>query len=260
MGCKALQIAVIGDIHGCNKTLNRLINVLIEKFHINKFYFVGDLVDRGLYSKEVVDRLLELHFDKNFMLGNHEDMMLDFLNRTERYDDSIWFDNGGIYTVQSFMDYDFIKNSRQQLSYTKIRSYFDSYMEFFNNFKEYLVVKMGDRKFLISHCGIYNFNKPPEKQYEGLSDVYKLQKYPYIWARNCDFSKKKYYDYIIIHGHTPLCSLGLTTDLKVPYINKNGDDIISVNLDTGCVYGYALSAIIIDENGEFSFESVDCAE
>lgn len=252
---------MIGDVHGCNKSLNKLLNVLIKKFRVNSFYFVGDLIDRGQYSKEVIDTLLKLDSDKHFLLGNHEDMMLDFLNGESRYNNSLWLDNGGIYTLQSFMGSDFTKNnSHMQLSYTKIRAYFNNYMQFFNSFKEYVVIKMGDRKFLISHCGIYNFNKPPEKQYEELSDTQKLQKYPYIWARNCDFSKKKYYDFIIIHGHTPLCSLGLTDNYKTPYINKNGKDIISVNLDTGCVYGYALSAMIIDEKGGFNFESVDCAE
>lgn len=255
-----MQIAVIGDIHGCNKSLNILINMLIKKYNINRFYFVGDLIDRGQYSKEVVDTLLELNIEKNFLLGNHEDMMLDFLSGILRYNDSIWLDNGGIFTLQSFLGSHFNEKHHEQLHYTGIRSYFVNYLQFFNNFKEYLIVQMEDKKFLISHCGIYNFNKPPGSQYEGLSDTQKLQKYPYIWARNCDFSKMKYYDYIIIHGHTPLCSLGLTDSFKVPYINKNGKDIISINLDTGCVYGYALSAIIINENGDFNFESVNCAE
>jgi serine/threonine protein phosphatase 1 len=119
---------------------------------------------------------------------------------------------------------------------------------------------MGNKKFLISHCGIYNFDKPIDEQYDGLSEVYKLQKYPFLWARNCDFSKKRYYDYIIIHGHTPVYSLGLVDNVKIPYVNKSADEIISINIDTGCVYGYALSAIIIDSDGEITFESIDCAD
>lgn len=255
-----MRIAIIGDVHGCYESLNELLNVLIKKFEINSFYFVGDLIDRGPYSKEVIDILLKLDYDKHFLLGNHEDMMLDFLDGELRYDNNLWFDNGGMPTLKSFLGCDFTKREGDLLGCLGIRRYFDDYLHFLNDFKEYLVIKIGDKNFFISHAGIYNFNKPPEKQYDGLSDTQKLQKYPYIWARNCDFSKKKYYDFIIIHGHTPLCSLGLTDNYKTPYINKNGKDIISINLDTGCVYGYALSAMVIDENGDFSFESVDCAE
>lgn len=255
-----MQIAIIGDIHGCQKSLKKLLNLLYKKFKIDSFYFVGDFIDRGPYSKEVLDILLELNSEKHFLLGNHEVMMLDFLNGELRYDDGLWLDNGGIPTLQSFLGDDFYKLKYGNLHSSEIKKYFAQYFSFFNNFKEYLVVRIGIKKFFISHGGIYNFNKPPDKQYEGLSETQKLHKYPYIWARNCDFSKIRYFDYIIVHGHTPIFSLGLTDKYKTPYINKNGNEIISINLDTGCVYGYALTAMIVDEEGEFSFESVDCAD
>lgn len=255
-----MQIAVIGDIHGCVKTLDILINEIFKKFQINEIYFIGDLIDRGPFSKDVIDLLLELPIKKDFMLGNHEDMMLDFLYNTKRYDDNIWLENGGIPTLQSFMGKAFTQVNYFHVNVKNIRNYFECYIDFFKSFKEYSVFEMGSKRFLISHCGIYNFDKPIDQQYDGLSEVYKLQKYPFLWARNCDFSKKRYYDYIIIHGHTPVCSLGLVNNVKVPYVNKSADGIISINIDTGCVYGYALSAIIIDSDGEVLFESIDCAD
>ena len=66
-----------------------MINEIFKKFQINEIYFIGDLIDRGPFSKDVIDLLLELPIKKDFMLGNHEDMMLDFLYNTKRYDDNI---------------------------------------------------------------------------------------------------------------------------------------------------------------------------
>jgi len=72
-------------------------------------YYIGDLIDRGPSSKDVIDLLLGLNVSKVFMLGNHEDMMLDFLYNTKRYDDYLWLENGGIVTLQSFMGADFLQ-------------------------------------------------------------------------------------------------------------------------------------------------------
>ncbi len=46
------SIYIIGDIHGCFTTLIRLIDRLPKN---SKIAFVGDMVDRGLQSKEVVE-------------------------------------------------------------------------------------------------------------------------------------------------------------------------------------------------------------
>ena len=46
---------IIGDIHGCFLTLNKL---LFDDLKINKsdtLYFLGDYIDRGPSSKQVID-------------------------------------------------------------------------------------------------------------------------------------------------------------------------------------------------------------
>ncbi|MBP6498246.1 MAG: metallophosphoesterase [Campylobacteraceae bacterium] len=88
-------IWVIGDVHGEYDILMQL----IQKLPINaKICFVGDLVDRGEKSAEVLDFVMaNNHF---CVLGNHELMML---NSTREHDTNcLWLINGGQETLNSY--------------------------------------------------------------------------------------------------------------------------------------------------------------
>ena len=54
------RIFFIGDIHGCSRTLRKLVNEVIGIRKSDRIYFVGDYIDRGSDSKGVIDFLLEL--------------------------------------------------------------------------------------------------------------------------------------------------------------------------------------------------------
>ena len=66
---------VIGDIHGKNQLLEKLI-----EYHgkDNQFIFLGDFIDRGETSREVVDYIIKLP-QKICLMGNHEDLLIRFL-------------------------------------------------------------------------------------------------------------------------------------------------------------------------------------
>ena len=49
------MVAVIGDIHGCFHTLKKLYALILKKYPDIPVCAVGDLVDRGKYSYEVVE-------------------------------------------------------------------------------------------------------------------------------------------------------------------------------------------------------------
>lgn len=75
------------------------------ELHDPKLVFVGDYIDKGPASAGVLKRLSELsaEFPENVtcLLGNHEQMMLDFLDApSARY--ARWFRNGASHTVESF--------------------------------------------------------------------------------------------------------------------------------------------------------------
>lgn len=50
---------VVGDIHGCYDQLTNLLKEIKFNFAKDRMFAVGDLVDRGSKSKEVLDLLYE---------------------------------------------------------------------------------------------------------------------------------------------------------------------------------------------------------
>src|ERR1041384_1650393 len=75
----------IGDIHGHLSLLDRLLASLTI-LPDDTIVFLGDYVDRGPNSRGVVERVMEIKAERGdrciCLLGNHEDMMLDYWRRT----------------------------------------------------------------------------------------------------------------------------------------------------------------------------------
>ncbi len=90
-------LAIIGDIHGRADLLEDLLQRIPEGFQI---VCVGDYVDRGEQSSEVIRMLVE-RTDVICLKGNHEDMLLKFLEDPERHGDR-WLRYGGLQTLHSF--------------------------------------------------------------------------------------------------------------------------------------------------------------
>lgn len=86
----------VGDIHGRADLLERLIPMLDDGM---TRVFVGDYIDRGEDSAAVLARLMES--GAICLKGNHEQMMLDFLDSPERRGGR-WLRNGGLQTLASF--------------------------------------------------------------------------------------------------------------------------------------------------------------
>jgi len=94
----------IGDIHGCNKTFRRLLELLALK-QGDVVFLLGDLIDRGPDSKGVVETVLGLRADGHDIrccLGNHEDMMLLAVHNGIFEDLLEWLENGGDATLESY--------------------------------------------------------------------------------------------------------------------------------------------------------------
>ncbi|CDM64681.1 metallophosphoesterase family protein [Pyrinomonas methylaliphatogenes] len=74
---------VIGDVHGRRKQLRALLEILPRDAHADRLILLGDLIDRGEDSPGVIADLIALRggADQVHVLrGNHEQMMLDFLD------------------------------------------------------------------------------------------------------------------------------------------------------------------------------------
>jgi serine/threonine protein phosphatase 1 len=91
----------IGDIHGCDVALQTLLDTLGLRSD-DTVVVLGDAVDRGPASRQVVERLLQLADECRlvFVLGNHEQMMVESLSDGTGIE--AWLRYGGAATLQSY--------------------------------------------------------------------------------------------------------------------------------------------------------------
>jgi serine/threonine protein phosphatase 1 len=97
------RIFVIGDVHGCARTLRYLVTQVIRLAPGDSLYLLGDLIDRGPDSKGVLDFIFQLAatgFNVTPVRGNHEEMCLRAPYNQSGMD--MWTANGGLATLESF--------------------------------------------------------------------------------------------------------------------------------------------------------------
>ena len=97
----ASTTCVIGDIHGCHYALANLLPRVLDR--ADTLVFLGDYVDRGPHSKEVVSTILAL-LPKNSprivpLMGNHDFLFLQYLSGQ---DTSLFLQVGGQQTLESY--------------------------------------------------------------------------------------------------------------------------------------------------------------
>lgn len=105
------RLYVVGDIHGRADLLERMLARISEDVASSapgeagaELVLLGDYIDRGDQSAAVIERLVALRDDPplpvQFLKGNHEAMMLDFLDGPER--SGAWLRHGGLATLFSY--------------------------------------------------------------------------------------------------------------------------------------------------------------
>ena len=191
-----MALYAIGDIHGCAKTLNALLD-RIAPSEDDHLVFVGDYIDRGPDSKGAIDRLIQLKDECKctFLRGNHEAMMLDFLNFNEL---GLWRINGGQATLDSYRTGKELNISEEHESFIRnTLLYYD------------------DPAFFFVHAGLKAH----------LSIEQNIEQYGeevYLWERShlaaSDFAWEK----PVVCGHTPQ-----REPIDRPEL---------ICIDTGCVY------------------------
>ena len=194
------QIFVVGDIHGCYILLKQIHKKILDKSNNtsgNKLLiYLGDYIDRGSKIKETIQALLNFqpdNFQQIFLLGNHEQMMLDFINNVQ---DSLylWILNGGNETLNSYgiKSTEFFNNetkSNETIRNELVNNIPKNHLQFFNNLT--LSYQWGEYFFV--HAGI-DPDVPLDKQ----------DKNTLIWQRKSKFlDNTKVFEKIIVHGHTP---------------------------------------------------------
>ena len=199
------RIFAIGDIHGCFDKLIALINKVDINFERDTLVFLGDYIDRGPSSYEVVDLMIKLKRNYRkivFLKGNHEEMLLNFISGVDRY---MYLVNGGQQTIDSYMG----KKAKADSSPFPLE-----HMDFFKS----LELMYETDNFVFVHAGLKD-KVPLEKQKP--EDL--------LWMRK-NFIKSKYdFGKRVVFGHTPC---------KEPLIKPN-----KIGLDTGAVFGGRLTCV-----------------
>ena len=182
-------IYAIGDIHGRADLLRDLhggIRADYAKRRPNRamMVYLGDYVDRGPASREVIDLILKEApegMEKACLLGNHEDLMLAFLDGGSTGLD--WLPNGGGETMRSYGVAPESPESRDELA----ASLPEAHTEFLRSLKPYHVV--GD--YLFVHAGIRP-GLPLQKQ----------SRFDLIWIRERFLGSDADHGRCVVHGHT----------------------------------------------------------
>jgi Calcineurin-like phosphoesterase len=203
------NIFVIGDIHGCYHTLLDLVAKLPKNARL---IFVGDLCDRGLYTKEVIDFIIENNYE--VILGNHDDYMithiLESINNNDKY--------------IRWKDEDYMGGAQTLLSYKNDINHINKHLEFLESLPRYLEI---DNYFITHGFALpYYENRNKTSSHIGLlkNRIDDEDEWGHDWEKNW-----RDYKIINIFGHT---------DYKEVEIGKN-----YYGIDTGCVYGGKLTAI-----------------
>ncbi|WAC25951.1 metallophosphoesterase family protein [Ancylobacter sp. SL191] len=103
------RVYAIGDIHGWLDLLDRLLAMVVQDARCAsagpssaRFIFLGDYIDRGPASRQVIDRLIAGRDAAGWIClkGNHEAMLLEALDGRRDFD--VWLANGGVETLFSY--------------------------------------------------------------------------------------------------------------------------------------------------------------
>jgi serine/threonine protein phosphatase 1 len=95
-----MRTLAISDVHGCWRALQALLKA-VEVQPDDRVITLGDYVDRGPQSREVLDFLIEWHQKGNLVAlrGNHDQMMIDARRTGELW---LWLNCGGMATLTSY--------------------------------------------------------------------------------------------------------------------------------------------------------------
>lgn len=206
---EGLCLYAVGDIHGRMDLLTRLVELIdadaatLPEGTKPQIVFLGDYIDRGLQSRDVIEYFASGaldRYDPVFLLGNHEEALMRFLQ--EANFGSQWTRYGGGETLYS---YGFAPpntraslNSHEEMAkvrdaWTRLWTEFrarlpEAHLTFLQSLKPYHVA--GD--YLFVHAGL----RP------GLGLEEQTQR-DMLWIREEFLEDGAPFDHLIVHGHTP---------------------------------------------------------
>ena len=222
---EGLRIYAVGDIHGRLDLLDEMLGWIkadIARHPIARpiYVFMGDYIDRGLASREAIDRLIE-HRKENecvFLKGNHELVAIKCLSDRSLFD--TWMRLGGMETLASYgISALGLTNGRKivELQAAFHRALPPAHFGFFRHLQ--LSFMCGD--FFFVHAGVR-----PEVE------LTRQKENDLLWIRDDFLTSSFDFGKIVVHGHTP------TTEIEVG-VNR-------INIDTGAFATGRLTCLVME--------------
>lgn len=225
-GPKHHRAYAIGDVHGRIDVLEPLLARIDQEIadkpqKRTSIIFLGDLVDRGPASAEVVERL-RTYSPKNaspfFIMGNHEEVMLRVIEGdTNLLDD--WLRFGGVETLRSYgVDPDTLKRLPAAEITARLKQAVPAgHRSFLEGFAD--SISFGD--YLFVHAGIRPGVPLAEQSQSDLR-----------WIREPFLRDTSRHGVVVVHGHTITNKVEVTPN--------------RIGVDTGAFCTGRLSALAID--------------
>lgn len=209
------HILAVGDIHGMHRLLMRVFEEVVPQLPPEtRLVFLGDYIDRGPDSAQVLDTLIRLKRQRPqsvFLLGNHERMLLN-ARRGRRV--NMFLVNGGQETLASYgLDEDGL----------------DSIPAGHLDFLESLELYWQTPGYIFVHAGLRPGVPLAEQKERDL-----------IWIRGEFYMSSHDFGKLVIFGHTPF---------DEPLVQSN-----LIGIDTGAVYGNKLTCLKLPERRFFHLE------
>lgn len=215
-------VVAVGDTHGRLDLLDRLwpqIEDLARQSAARErtIVFLGDYIDRGPQSRELVDRLLAgfSGFEAIFLKGNHDDTLLQFLNDPNLGE--VWRNFGGLETLKSYGIEHRLGSSWGQTRAELLQRLPSEHLRFFQTLR--LHYACGD--YLFVHAGV----RP------GLLLEHQSER-DLLWIRDEFLDSSMSFGRIVVHGHTPE---------KEPVVRAN-----RIGIDTGAYMTGVLTALVLE--------------
>jgi serine/threonine protein phosphatase 1 len=231
---------VVGDIHGRLDLLDRLLgdierDIAARPPRKTLLVFLGDLIDRGPASAQVIDRLRSYKaagVRTVFLLGNHEEVLLRILDGDTSLVPS-WLRFGGAECLRSYgADPRQIAALDQTLVVAAVRETIPKeHQAFLRSFVD--TCRFGD--YLFVHAGI----RP------GVSIDQQLQS-DLRWIREPFLFDESDHGCVVVHGHT-----------IAPEIEERSNRI---GIDTGAYRTGILTALALEGTERWSLDTRETAE
>jgi serine/threonine protein phosphatase 1 len=222
-----MRIYAVGDVHG---RLDLLERVMAQIDHdcgkapsTNAIeVYLGDYIDRGPASRQVIDRLIARGGERNtvFLKGNHETYIGEFIANPEIIAD--WRQYGGFETLMSYGLQPTMKtDAAEQAELAKAFSFMlpRSHQHFLRSLP--LFVSFGD--FFFVHAGVRPRVPLKQQREEDL-----------LWIRDDFLLYEDDFEKFVVHGHTPV---------REPDIRRN-----RINIDTGAYATGRLTCIMLERD------------